>query len=73
MPPLPVFRALAEKFPDVEFTVQYAGECCGEQAGTITYTKEDGIVDVPAMSEDEAKSIFADVWGYTPGDDKEEA
>lgn len=69
--PLPIFRALAEKFPDLEIYVKYADEDFGCNCGEITYYNNAETINIPASQSTEAMALAADVLGYDPRDEAE--
>lgn len=69
--PLPIFRALAKQFPDVKFTVMYADENWGRNAGTIDYPGSGDLIVTPATDYAAAVSIYTDAWGAPPPDDED--
>jgi len=64
--PLPIFEALAARFPDIEFIVEYADEDIGRNLGRLTYKKT--LVDRFVPDENDSKNAEAFAYrikGYT--------
>lgn len=62
--PFPVIEALAQKYPDLEFTHRWADEDIGNNCGQMWYSEGTGSdIDV----EDE-RAFAMDIWGYTEDD-----
>lgn len=62
--PFPVIEALAQKYPDLEFTHRWAYEDIGNNCGQMWYSEGTGSdLDV----EDE-RAFAMDIWGYTEDD-----
>lgn len=57
--PIPIFRKLAEMFPDIAFDVEYADEDYGNNCGTVNF--HDGIFSTSfENSEDFARNVWED-------------
>ncbi len=66
-PPIPVIEALAEKYPDLEFTHRWADEDIGNNCGQMWYSEGcGGEMDIGDFDNDRAFAM--DVWGYDADD-----
>ena len=65
--PEPVYRRLADLFPDVEFSVEFANEDIGCDCGTIKYS--DGHFNIDYV---DSVEFACEVWGYDPEEFLEE-
>lgn len=64
--PLPIFEALAARFPEVEFVVEYADEDIGRNLGRLTYKKTLVERFVPGENRSKEAEAFAyRIKGYT--------
>lgn len=62
--PFPVIEALAQKYPDLEFTHRWADEDIGINCGQMRYSNGCG----RAISMGDVRAFALDVWGYTEDD-----
>lgn len=62
--PFPVIEALAEKFPDLEFTHRWADEDIGNNCGQMWYSEGYG----SELDVEDYRAFALEVWGYTEDD-----
>jgi len=67
--PLPVFKTLASRFPDVEFVVEFADEDFGSNQGTLLFRDGclAGRIEIPGDHRSRERQEFAmQLHGYSP-------
>ena len=68
--PLPVFRRLAEQYPDVHMTVKYASEDYGEDCGIYESPQDSNALN---HQEPEDPLVFAcEIWDVDPEEEMQE-
>lgn len=64
-----IMQVLSEKYPDVEFTYEYADEDIGSNAGRLVYFGgEITYEDIPRLHSKEAYEMAFDIWKCSPED-----
>ena len=63
-PPIPVIKALSEKFPDVDFELEYVNEDISQQVGSQTFRHGTVVEEVNYPYGHDCINLACDIWGY---------
>lgn len=66
--PFPIIEALAEKYPDLDFTHRWADEDIGNNCGQMWYSEGYG----SELDVEDSRALAMDIWGYTEDDFEED-